>query len=378
LRATLNFLLAFLTVVPAIARAQQDTTPPVLLDFTISPTVIDTGLSDVTLNWCATARDNLSGLKAVCDGFGNCSNFESGTLEGTTCGQHVIPRFSPYQTYKLCIEVLDDALNVGGATHPGRSCAAAASANLCLIGPCEVINSPGGTPTDGDGDGVADSSDNCPNDPNPGQEDVDLDLIGDVCDPFPNDRDNEQAQCEADLAVCDAGAGTCPADLVTCETELGECTNDLGGAAADLVQCSADLGATQATRDAALADLTSCQGGLGQCTSDLAEATGDLGQCSSDLGAVQAALDAATADQDGDGVRDPDQCPGSASGPVDLAGCTVDQFCGSIDATTVIGKATCKRSDWKNDEPLMRSSARDCDLDRNGSGAADDRCVPAP
>jgi hypothetical protein len=38
-------------------------------------------------------------------------------------------------------------------------------------------------PPDTDLDGVADSSDNCAEDPNPGQEDGDLDGIGDVCDP---------------------------------------------------------------------------------------------------------------------------------------------------------------------------------------------------
>jgi hypothetical protein len=43
-------------------------------------------------------------------------------------------------------------------------------------------------PPDSDGDGVADSADNCVWDPNPGQEDDDGDAVGNVCDPnAPND-----------------------------------------------------------------------------------------------------------------------------------------------------------------------------------------------
>jgi len=44
---------------------------------------------------------------------------------------------------------------------------------------------------DGDGDGVPDADDNCPNNFNPGQEDADKDGIGDVCDACPYDPDND-------------------------------------------------------------------------------------------------------------------------------------------------------------------------------------------
>ncbi len=68
---------------------------------------------------------------------------------------------------------------------------------------------PPGSGSDSDGDGILDGFDNCVDDANPGQEDADSDLVGDICDPFPSDPDNEQAQCEVDLADAEAAANAC-------------------------------------------------------------------------------------------------------------------------------------------------------------------------
>lgn len=83
-------------------------------------------------------------------------------------------------------------------------------------------------------------------------------------------------------------------------------------------------------------------------------------------------------DQDEDGEVDPtDACPNTPSGQaVDQAGCSLEQFCNAIDATTAKGGQACKKADWQNDEPLMKGSEADCKVDRGGSGAADDLCVP--
>jgi hypothetical protein len=53
----------------------------------------------------------------------------------------------------------------------------------------------GAAAPDGDGDGVPDSTDNCPDDANPGQEDVDVDGVGDACD------DNSYAPAVATAAL---------------------------------------------------------------------------------------------------------------------------------------------------------------------------------
>ena len=60
------------------------------------------------------------------------------------------------------------------------------------------------------------------------------------------------------------------------------------------------------------------------------------------------------------------------------SGCSHEQFCNSVDASVKGGKKLCKKSDWKNDEPLMTGRDRDCAVDKGGSGRGDDRCVPAP
>jgi hypothetical protein len=62
---------------------------------------------------------------------------------------------------------------------------------VCLAGTCQI---PGGNGADGsngngdrDGDGIPDAIDNCPDIPNPGQENEDGDRLGDPCDPCPID-----------------------------------------------------------------------------------------------------------------------------------------------------------------------------------------------
>jgi len=67
---------------------------------------------------------------------------------------------------------------------------------------------------DGDGDGIADSEDNCPTVPNPGQTDIDADGFGDVCDNCRNVNNPSQTDSDKDGIgdTCDCGAdGFCTA-----------------------------------------------------------------------------------------------------------------------------------------------------------------------
>jgi hypothetical protein len=169
---------------------------------------------------------------------------------------------------------------------------------------------------DSDGDTIVNAEDNCPFDANLDQLDTDGDTIGDVCDPFPNEPNNDLAQCLVDLA-----------DMT-----------------ADHDACHEELEGTQ-----------------------------------EDLTAAEAALEAATVDADGDGSRDADDaCPDTAAGAdVDRSGCSAEQFCSGVDATSKDGQKICKKVDWKNDEPLMKKKEADCVVDKGAKGASDDRCIPA-
>ncbi|MBU8932995.1 MAG: M28 family peptidase [candidate division Zixibacteria bacterium] len=69
-----------------------------------------------------------------------------------------------------------------------------------------------------DGDGVVNEEDNCPNDPNPGQEDGDEDGVGDICDNCPNDPNPGQEDSDEDGVgdICD----NCPTNANTNQQNL--------------------------------------------------------------------------------------------------------------------------------------------------------------
>jgi hypothetical protein len=76
---------------------------------------------------------------------------------------------------------------------------------------CRQDPNPGQEDSDvGGPDGVGDACDNCPDDPNAGQEDGDSDTVGDVCDNCPDDPNQTQQDTDGDTVgnACD----NCPDD----------------------------------------------------------------------------------------------------------------------------------------------------------------------
>jgi len=299
------------------AVAQQDTTPPMMIAFAISPITFDTGPADVILHACVTARDDLSGMfpgagiavSRPSTGVGLDVRTIPLDPDGSGCVDLTARHFLPYGTYDIQINFHD---NVGNQIiyRTGPVVGFQDTVDLCATGfTCTVVDRSEGGSGDADLDGVPDDADNCPTVYNPNQTDRDHDGIGDACDPFPDNPDNDQAQCDADLGQCHTGLATASADLATCR----------GNA---LLQ-----------------------------------------------------------DADADGVPDPlDKCANTPAGvEADDAGCSQAQFCARFDATTRDGARACKRADWKNDEPLMkRPTEADCTVDKGAPGPEDDRCVPAP
>lgn len=153
---------------------------------------------------------------------------------------------------------------------------------------------------DGDGDGVADSVDNCPGDPNASQADADGDNVGDVCDNCPADANAGQADSDVDGAgdACD----NCPLDA-----NAGQADGDGDGVGDACDNCPAHANSDQADGDG---------DGVGNVC-DNCPANANPGQTDGDgdgFGNVcddcPAAFDPAQADSDGDTHGDAcDNCP---------------------------------------------------------------------
>ncbi|MBI2833263.1 MAG: Ig-like domain-containing protein [Acidobacteria bacterium] len=193
---------------------------------------------------------------------------------------------------------------------------------------------------DGDGDGVLDSSDNCPVTANANQANTDGDALGDACDACPNDPANDT-------------------------DGEGECGND--------DNCPADSNGPQANADGdALGDACDLCPDDFQNDADADGVCGNVDNCPVTANANQA-------NADGDALGDAcDACPADPANDTDG-----DGVCGNVDNCPQVANAEQADSDGDGrgnacDNCPTTPNADQADGDNDGVGEVCDRCPQEP
>lgn len=208
----------------------------------------------------------------------------------------------------------------------------------CPIEGCE--------PTDSDGDGIPNTSDNCPSIENPGQEDLDGDSVGDECDPdddndtvadsvdncptisnvsqFNSDWDPDGDDCDSDDD--DDGVSDGPDNCVlAANLDQTNTDGDANGDACDLDDdddtisddsdnCALVANSDQANRDGDEQGDACDADDDGDGVADASDACPLVSGTASNGCIPLPVADTAPSDRDGDGVADAsDQCPNTAA-----------------------------------------------------------------
>jgi len=100
-----------------------------------------------------------------------------------------------------------------------------------------------------DSDDVGDACDNCPDEPNPGQEDSDGDGIGDACDNCPDEPNPGQEDLNGN-SIGDACEGDLNGDGLVCRTDLNIILSHRNQPASECPECDLDGDGTITVLDA--------------------------------------------------------------------------------------------------------------------------------
>ncbi len=240
-----------------------------------------------------------------------------------------------------------------------------------------------GCASDADCDGVADGMDNCPNEPNPGQQDSDGDGSGNACDNCPTTANADQADADGDGIgnACDAcpadflndvdGDGLC-SDVDNCPTVSNSGQQDSDG---DGSGNACDNCPTTANTDQADIDGDGIGNACDACPADFLNDVDGDGVCGN-IDNCPNIWNSSQQDADSDGIGDAcDNCPLDPLNDVDG-----DGVCGDVDncpldsLNDVDGDGIC--GDVDNCPNIANSSQQDADSDAVGDTC--DNCPTKP
>jgi len=152
-------------------------------------TIVANGVDKATLNIQLRAEPAINGNVHV-----TITVSGPGTLDGYSCDINLTEYCSESGTGELCISSPTSTYRQNGfsenqcwrllTSNSAGTITVTASADEFPSDSVTVVS----TVPDSDGDGVPDSSDNCPNVSNPDQKDSDGDGFGDACDAFPRNK----------------------------------------------------------------------------------------------------------------------------------------------------------------------------------------------
>jgi len=319
-----------------------------------------TGDATVNIQWdgAATRDDCALNLAGTCPGGGSRS-----ILEG----------YAAYYIESSC-DTPPTSGALAGWTEAARYPAAARTATLVVpfhpaAGMCTYLAMgilAGGAPgrnvsahttlglADTDGDGIADSIDNCKFVPNPGQEDGDTDAVGDACDNCPATANGDQADVDGDGDgdACDNCAGVPNADQANadgdskgdvcdnCRTTPNDDQSDLDGDSVGDV-CDNCRNAANATQDDGDADSIGdvCDNCLTAPNTD--QADGDVDGKGDACDNCPTVPNATQADMDFDRVGDAcDNCPSIPNSDQNPAVCQQRVDNPVVTFTSAVGKGS--------------------------------------
>jgi plastocyanin len=151
------------------------------MGYSFVPDVIDVNIGD-TIRWIWGGGDHsvVDSTPGTCDDEG--LYFDEDLDEGDKVVEWVVPATAPESIYYIC--------------DVGQHCSA-----YGMTGMIYILDASG---SDTDGDGWEDDVDNCPDTPNPGQEDCNGDGVGDACDTSAVDCNGNGVPDDCDILEGDA------------------------------------------------------------------------------------------------------------------------------------------------------------------------------